>query len=424
IGYTLTNDQRQVLNEIYKDMSAHKRLNRLLLADVGSGKTLVALISCFMNYLSGYQSALMAPTSILAQQHYESAKELFKSQDLNIVLLTGSTNTIERHHYLNDLKNGRIDLIIGTHALIQDDLIFKKLGLVILDEQQRFGVNQRQALLNKGLQVDVLMLSATPIPRTLAQVYFNNVDVSYMKDNLTFKLPIKSYYFNSSSIKPYYSELIKHLENKMQVYIVTPLVVDNETSTMQNVTKIYNSIKDHFSEQYQVGIIHGQLSNDEKEKVMNEFNQAQIDILVATSLIEVGISVNNANCIIIYDAHNFGLSQLHQLRGRVGRSSTQGYCVFLSNSSNEESINKLEFITKTNDGFEIAFYDLKMRGPGDVLGLRQSGLPSFNMANLFQDEKIYQIALQEALNFIKQPSFKQWYQLNSNYLNIKEGRNI
>ena len=418
LHYTLTSDQRNALNDIYKDFISPITMNRLLLADVGSGKTLVAFIAAYMIYMSGYQSAFMAPTTILAMQHYQSALETFKDIEINIALLTSNTNPQERENILSDLKKGKIDLIIGTHALYQDDIIFKKLGFVIYDEQQRFGVKQRHQLKAKGDNVEQLMLSATPIPRTLAQVAYATIQVSYMKEPLPFKKPIKSYYFKSKSIKPFYDQMVSLLKKKQQIYIVTPLIEESETIDTKNVIDVYESIKKHFKDEYNIGLIHGRLDNDEKQDAMDKFATHEYDILVATSLIEVGISIDNATCIIIYDAHRFGLSQLHQLRGRVGRGKLQGYCVFLSNSSDPDTIKKMEFMASCNDGFAIAEYDLELRGPGDILGIKQSGLPSFNLANPFKDEKIYNIAYEDAFTFFKNDEeFKKWYQNNQDTIN-------
>ncbi|MDF9866883.1 ATP-dependent DNA helicase RecG [Bacilli bacterium PM5-3] len=419
LKYTLTNDQRNVLNEIFVDFKSNQAMNRLLLADVGSGKTLVAFIAAYMIYMSGYQSAFMAPTTILAMQHYQSALEIFENVEINVVLLTSNTNPHEREQILADLKKGKIDLIIGTHALYQDDVEFKNLGFVIYDEQQRFGVKQRQQLKEKGKNVEQLMLSATPIPRTLAQVAYASLQVSYMKEPLPFKKPIKSYYFKSKSIKPFYDEMISLLEQHQQIYIVTPLIEESETQDTKNAIDVYESIKKHFKDKYTVDLIHGKLDNDEKQEAMDRFLLNETNILVATSLIEVGISVDNATCIVIYDAHRFGLSQLHQLRGRVGRGSLQGYCVFLSTSSEEDTIKKMEFIASTNDGFAIAEFDLETRGPGDILGVKQSGLPSFNIANPFKDEKIYNIAYQDALNLYQnKEELKKWYLKNKNTIEL------
>ncbi|MEG0364219.1 MAG: ATP-dependent DNA helicase RecG [Erysipelotrichales bacterium] len=409
LSYTLTQDQKNVLNEIYVDFKSPFNMNRLLLADVGSGKTLVALIAVYMIYMAGYQSALMAPTTILAMQHYESAMELFSDVEINIAILTSNTNPIERENILEDLRKGKIDLLIGTHAIYQEDVIYKNLGFVVYDEQQRFGVKQRDQLRDKGNNIEQLMLSATPIPRTLAQVAYAAIQISYMKETLPFKKEIKSYFFKSNSIKPFYDKMIELLEKKQQIYIVTPLVEESETINTKNVIDVYENIKEHFSNKYSVGLIHGKLDNDTKQNTMIEFANHEYDILVATSLIEVGISVSNANCIIIYDAHRFGLSQLHQLRGRVGRGSEQGYCVFLSTSKEPETIEKMEYITSHNDGFAIAEYDMLMRGPGDLLGVKQSGIPSFNIADLIKDEKIYHLAYDDAKAlFDDKEAYQKW----------------
>ena len=411
LKYDLTNDQKNTLNDIYKDFKSPYAMKRLLLADVGSGKTLVAFVAAYMVYMAGYQTAFMAPTTILAMQHYQSALETFKDVEMNIALLTSNTNNQEREQILLDLKKGKIDLIIGTHALYQDDVAFKKLGFVVYDEQQRFGVKQRQQLKEKGEHVEQLMLSATPIPRTLAQVAYSSIQVSYMKEPLPFKKPIKSYYFKSKSIKPFYQEMVNLLQQKQQIYIVTPLIEESESIDTKNVIDVYENIKEHFKDEYQVGLLHGRLDNDTKQETMDKFMLNEYNILVATSLIEVGISIDNATCIIIYDAHRFGLSQLHQLRGRVGRGSLQGHCVFLCSSNEPDTIKKMEFMASCSDGFEIAEFDLNLRGPGDILGIKQSGLPSFNLANPFKDEKIYKIAYQDALDlYNNSDEFKKWYQ--------------
>ncbi|WP_423362815.1 ATP-dependent DNA helicase RecG [Mycoplasma sp. P36-A1] len=409
LKYTLSDDQKKVLNEIYLDLINSQPMNRLLLADVGSGKTLVALISCYMVFMSGFQSAFLAPTTILATQHYHEALDIFKDIELNIALLTGSTSNAERTVILEDLNKGKIDLLIGTHAIYQKTVIYKNLGLIIFDEQQRFGVAQRQSLKNKGKTVDSLMLSATPIPRTLAQSVYSQLSISTMEKPLPFKKPIISYYYKSKSLKPFMNEMIALLEKKQQVYIITPLVEESSEVDTKNVIDVYKNISMYFKDKYKVGILHGKMKNEQKDETMINFAHHEYDILVATSLIEVGISVANANCIIIYDAHRFGLSQLHQLRGRVGRGKEQGYCVFLSESDEKQAIDKLNFITNNNNGFEIAKYDLETRGPGDMLGVKQSGLPTFNLANIVTHEKIFKHALKDANDFSNSvEEFQMW----------------
>lgn len=419
ISFKLSDDQRKVLNEIYLDFISNKKMNRLLLADVGAGKTLVALISAYLMILAGYQVAFIAPTTILAKQHYDNAVNLFSKVNISIAILT--SNSINKNEIINKIKDNKIDLIIGTHSLYQDDVVYNNLKYVIFDEQQRFGVHQRIKLRNKGIDVEQLMLSATPIPRTLAQVCFSSIDISIMKNSLSFKKPILSYYFQSKTIKPFYQKMIALLEEKQQVYIITPLVEESMIIDTNNAINIYNNLKKFFKDKYKIALVHGKLKNYEKETIMNDFANYSYDILVATSIIEVGISVDNANCIIIYDAHRFGLSQLHQLRGRVGRSNKQGYCVFLSNVKDENTVKKLQFITNNNDGFKISEYDLKTRGPGDILGTRQSGLPLFNLANPVNDYNIYKKAYNDALEFYeKKDCFIKWLNKNKHILQEKD----
>ncbi|MDR1782480.1 MAG: ATP-dependent DNA helicase RecG [Bacilli bacterium] len=420
IKYDLTNDQKKVVNEIYLDLISDKLMNRILIADVGSGKTLIGLLTAYMVINNNYQVAFMAPTTILAAQHYQSALELFEDTNINVALLTRNISLNDKLNLLNDLKNNKINLLIGTHALYQDDVVFNNLGLVIFDEQQKFGVNQRLKLLEKGSEIESLMLSATPIPRTLAQIIFANIDVSYMHQLLPFKKPIITYYFKSNSIKPYYYEMIKLLNMNQQIYIVAPLVEESENLDIKNVIKLHQNITKYFNNKYQVGLLHGKLSSSDKEQVMNDFNDHKYDILVATSLLEVGISVDNATCIIIYDAERFGLSQLHQLRGRVGRKDLQGYCVLLSNSEDENVIDKLKFLKDNNDGFKIAEYDLLKRGSGDILGTRQTGLPNFKIANLSKNKKILEYAFKDAQEFIENKDFDSWYQNNKDLFNKED----
>ena len=418
IAYQLTNDQKRVVNEIYQDLSSTHLMNRILIADVGSGKTLVALLAAFMSIKAGYQVAFMAPTTILAAQHYQSALALFANTTINIGYLTGNIAVNERMGLLEKLKHNEIDLLIGTHALYQDDVVFKHLGLVVFDEQQKFGVTQRLKLLRKSKYCESLMLSATPIPRTLAQIMFADISVSYMHQLLPFKKPVITYYFKSKTIKPYYPEMIKLLEAKQQIYIVAPLIEESEKHDLINVINLHKNIAQTFKGKYSVGLLHGKLSTTDKEQIMNDFNNHDYDILVATSLLEVGISVDNATCIIIYDAERFGLSQLHQLRGRVGRKDLQGYCVLLSNSADETVIDKLNFVKNNNDGFKIAEYDLMLRGSGDILGTRQTGLPNFKIANLSRHKKILEQAFKDAQEFMTSANFKAWLDLNKNILDI------
>jgi len=421
LQYELTDQQKKVLNEIYLDLKGESPMNRLLLADVGSGKTLVALVSAYMVFMSGYQSAFIAPTTILATQHYYEAVKVFKEVELRVELLTGATHPKEREVILEDLRKGKIDLLIGTHAIFQKDVTYKNLGFIIIDEQQRFGVKQRKTLKEKGQYVDSLMLSATPIPRTLAQSLYSSLSISTIDKPLPFKKPIQSLYLQSKSLKPYLPQMIELLEKGQQVYIVTPLVEEGEDNENANAVAIYENMKAYFKDKYQVGLLYGGMKPVEKDQVMLDFVEGKYNILVSTSVIEVGVSVANANCMIIYDAERFGLSQLHQLRGRVGRGQEQGYCVFLSQSQEQSAIEKLNYIASTNNGFDIAQYDLETRGPGDLLGTSQSGLPTFSIGDMFKDKKIFDIAQQDANNFVfNNNHFETWYNKHKHYLDNLE----
>ena len=420
LHYELTDQQKKVLNEIYLDLKSEHPMNRILLADVGSGKTLVALVSVYMVFMSGYQSAFIAPTTILATQHYYEALKVFKDCELRVELLTSATHPKEREAILEDLRKGKIDLLIGTHSIFQEDVSYKNLGFIIIDEQQRFGVKQRKLLKEKGEYVDSLMLSATPIPRTLAQSLYSSLDISTIDKPLPFKKPIQSTYLQSKSLKPYLPQMIELLEKNQQVYIVTPLVEDNENENASAID-IYQNMSNYFKDKYKVGLLYGGMKPHDKDQVMIDFAQGNYDILVSTSVIEVGVSVPNANCMIIYDAERFGLSQLHQLRGRVGRGQEQGYCLFLSNSDDPNAIEKLNYIASTNNGFEIAQYDLESRGPGDLLGTSQSGLPSFHLGDMFKHKKIFEIAQADANNFVfNNNHFETWYNKHKHYLDNLE----
>lgn len=401
LPFKLTEDQMQCCEDIMEDLQGECLMNRLVQGDVGSGKTLVAVVGMYANYLAGYQSALMAPTEILAKQHYRNLKKYFKDYDVNVELLIGSMTPKEKEDVQTRLREGQIDMIVGTHALIQKGVEFKDLGLVIADEQHRFGVKQREELKNKGSRVDVLVMSATPIPRTLAITLFGDMDVSTIKTMPSGRKIIKTEFHKGKSMKPILPFLKDYLASGQQCYVVCPLVDESEELAARDAMSIYEAMKKYFNGKYEVGLLHGRMKDDQKEEVMNEFMKNNIQILVSTTVIEVGVDVANANMMVIYNADRFGLSQLHQLRGRVGRGNQQGYCFLLSESDKETTIERIRFLETSHDGFEISEFDLKLRGPGEVLGEKQSGLPTFTIANLYEDFNILEAARKDALEIIQ-----------------------
>lgn len=397
LPFELTSDQIKAVKDIYNDLTLPKRMNRLIQGDVGSGKTIVSIIACYINYLGGYQSALMAPTEILATQHFNNITNLFKNIDINIKLLTGSMSKKEKTEVYRELENGKIDLIIGTHTLIQDDIKYKNLGLVITDEQHRFGVNQRSNLKNKGTMPDVLYMSATPIPRTYALTIYGDMDISNIKTRPKGRKEIITYVKSSSNndIKDVLYMMKNELELGHQIYVIAPLIEESDNSNLENVNKLSDKIKTAFKK-YNVGILHGKMKPSEKDEIMNRFLENEINILISTTVIEVGVDVENATMMVIFDAHQFGLSTIHQLRGRVGRNELQSYCVLISDKSRE----RLNILEKTSDGFEISEQDFKLRGQGDLFGVKQSGDMDFKIANLKEDFKILLQAKEDSNNFL------------------------
>ena len=418
LPFTLTDAQKKVLEDIKQDLRSGSRMNRLLQGDVGSGKTVVAAISLLMVMLSGYQTALMVPTEILGQQHYKSLLELFKPYPaFKIEFLSSSVKGKRRREILEQLASGEIHLIIGTHAIIQQDVIFKQLGLVITDEQHRFGVNQRKMLREKGDFVDVLMMTATPIPRTLAISAFGDMDVSIINQLPQGRKPVETFLIDSSKLDRalgFIQETI--LDQGQQAYVITPLIEESEAMDVQNAVEVYHLWQHHFEGKAKVGLMHGRLSQAEKDAVMEDFVANRSQILISTTVIEVGVNVPNANLMLIYDAHRFGLSQLHQLRGRVGRGSQQAYCLLMSDIKNEQSLERLKIMTGTTDGFEIAEADLKLRGPGDFFGEKQSGVPVFKMADLVEDYKILEVAMQDAYHLVSSDEFHH----NNEFLGLRD----
>mgnify|MGYP004540101433 FL=1 len=396
LPFELTLDQDKAVNDIINDLSIKKRMNRLLQGDVGSGKTIIALIAVYANYLSKYQSALMAPTEILAVQHYEEAKKIFSKYKLNIALLTSSTSNKDRKTIYEELENGKIDLIIGTQALIQENVKYKKLGLVITDEQHRFGVNQRDTFKSKGISPDVLSMSATPIPRTYALTIYGDTDVSSIKSKPKGRKEIITVFKKEKDITDVLEMMKKELELNHQIYVVAPMIDTESDSEKESVYDLEEKMNKAFGKISKIGIIHGKLDPKDKDKVMKDFEKNKINILISTTVIEVGVNVPNASMIVIFNANMFGLSTLHQLRGRVGRGDTQSYCVLVAKESEE----RLRFLENTSDGFEISEYDFQTRGEGDLFGTRQSGELGLKMANIKRDFKMLLKAKEDADEFI------------------------
>ena len=396
LPFELTLDQDKAVNDIINYLSIKKRMNRLLQGDVGSGKTVIALIAVYANYLSKYQSALMAPTEILAVQHYEEAKKIFSKYKLNIALLTSSTSNKDKKTIYEELENGKIDLIIGTQALIQENVKYKKLGLVITDEQHRFGVNQRDTFKSKGISPDVLSMSATPIPRTYALTIYGDTDVSSIKSKPKGRKEIITVFKKEKDITDVLEMMKKELELNHQIYVVAPMIDTESDSEKESVYDLEEKMNKAFGKISKIGIIHGKLDPKDKDKVMKNFEKNKINILISTTVIEVGVNVPNASMIVIFNANMFGLSTLHQLRGRVGRGDTQSYCVLVAKESEE----RLRFLENTSDGFEISEYDFQTRGEGDLFGTRQSGELGLKMANIKRDFKMLLKAKEDADEFI------------------------
>lgn len=391
LPFELTNAQKRVVNEIVADMKRPRHMNRLLQGDVGSGKTIVAVLAIFAAVTAGYQAALMVPTEILAEQHYQKIAQLLAPMQVSVGLLTGSLAGTARAKTLHDIATGRLNVIIGTHALIQDAVKFAKLGLAVIDEQHRFGVNQRRELRRKGLSPDVLMMTATPIPRTLAITTYGEMDVSTIDELPAGRHPIETAWLKSNQTGPVYARLRAELAAGAQAYVVTPLIAESEAIDLRNAEDLYERMTKALP-QYHVALLHGQLKNQDKNAIMTAFSHNEIQVLVATTVVEVGMDVPNANLMIIFDADRFGLSQLHQLRGRVGRGGRQAFCYLIADPKNQVAISRMEAMVKTTNGFVLAEKDLQLRGPGDVFGDEQSGLPHFNIADPVGDSAMLEVA--------------------------------
>ena len=400
LPFELTEDQLKTTYDIVEDLSSEKQMNRIIQGDVGSGKTIVSFLAIYYNFLSGYQSALMAPTEILAIQHYNNLKELNFAKNLRIELLVGKLKKKEKEDIYKAIENKEVDVVIGTHAIIQEGLKYHNLGLVITDEQHRFGVNQRANLRNKGNYPDVLYMSATPIPRTYALTIYGDMDISSIKKMPKGRKPVETIIKSEAEIKDVLEMMYKELVNNHQIYVISPLIEESDNSDLNDVEKIENNMKKAFGSKFNVGVMHGKMKSAEKELIMQEFKQKKIDILVSTTVIEVGVDVENATMIVIFDADRFGLSTLHQLRGRVGRSSLESKCILISNTDKE----RLNIMTKTTDGFKISEEDFKLRGSGDLFGTKQSGDMSFKLANLKRDYNLLIDAKKDTEEFLKDKS--------------------
>ncbi len=397
LPFVLTNDQKRVINEILTDLSSAHPMNRLLQGDVGSGKTVVAAIAAVAALSAKIQVAVMAPTDLLAKQHYNTFSKYLENLEYDVLLLTGKIDNINRKKTLEKIKTTSPLLIIGTHALFSEQVEYKNLGFVITDEQHRFGVNQRKKLREKGDMPDILYLTATPIPRTLAISYFGDMDISTIREKPANRKKVETKIFTFDQLDFVQLLIEEQLRENRQIYVVTPLILESEVSSLANAHTVYQQLTQRFPN-YNIGIIHSKISIDNKEKIMNDFYSFKTHILVSTTVVEVGVDNSNATMMVVYNAERFGLSQLHQLRGRVGRGDKQSYCLLLC--SNEESSERLKALEKTDDGFILSKEDLKQRGPGEFFGIKQSGNIKFQYADLLQDIKILEIARQDALRIL------------------------
>lgn len=403
LPFSLTEDQQKSLHEILQDMKTPYQMNRLLQGDVGSGKTIVAVLAMYYNSLCGYQSAFMAPTEILAQQHYESLLKLFESTKLHIELLTGTMKKSKRKQILKELEDGNIDILVGTHALISEDVTYSNLGLVITDEQHRFGVEQRTRLTKKGTLPDMLSMSATPIPRTYALTVYGDMDLSNIETMPSGRKAVKTLIRREEEIKDVLTRMYEELKQGHQIYVIAPLICDLEDSDKNDVETVYQNMEKAFGKKYQIGRLHGQMKAEEKEEVMNAFKNNESQILISTTVIEVGVDVKNATMIVIFNAEQFGLATLHQLRGRVGRNDLDCSCILISNEEKE----RLQILVQSNNGFEISEEDFKMRGGGDLFGNKQSGDMVFKIADLKRDFKTLQLAKLDSEAFLKSKAFQK-----------------
>ena len=417
LPYSLTDDQNKVLKEILDDLKSKRRMNRLLQGDVGSGKTVISVIALYAAVLSGFQGALMVPTEILATQHYNSITKMLEGTNVNIKLLIGSLSKKEKDLLHKELKEGTIDIIIGTHALFQDEVDYKNLGLVITDEQHRFGVLQRANLKNKGFSPDVLYMSATPIPRTYALTIYGDMDISVIESLPKGRKEIKTYLKNTSEIKDVLKMMYNELKEKHQIYVIAPLIEESETLDLTTVNDLKDKMELAFGSHFNIGVVHGKMNAKDKEKIMDDFSKNKINILISTTVIEVGVDVPNTTMIVIFDANRFGLSTLHQLRGRVGRSNLESSCILISDTDTK----RLKVMTKTNDGFRISEEDFKIRGHGDLFGTKQSGDMTFKIADVKNDYNILLKAKEDAKKYLEEKEIKDKEKIEKIISKINEG---
>ncbi|MGN1322819.1 MAG: ATP-dependent DNA helicase RecG [Bacilli bacterium] len=412
LPFTLTNDQVNAIEEIKNDFNNPKRMNRLILGDVGSGKTIVAFIALYMNYITGYQGVMMAPTEILAKQHYENMINLFKNFDLKMELLTSSTLKKTRSDIIKRLASGDVDVLIGTHSVLNDEIIFKNLGLVVTDEQHRFGVNQRNMLQKKGRLSDVLYLSATPIPRTLALTLFGDMDITEIKSKPSNRKPIETKLFKNKDIKDVLFMMLDEIKKGHQIYVVAPLIEDENETGMETVKELKNKIDTAFNHKIPIDILHGKLKNKDKEEIMNNFKLNKTKILISTTVIEVGVDVKNATMMVIFNAERFGLATLHQLRGRIGRNDLESKCILISDYDTP----RLKILEESNDGFYISEKDFELRGSGDLFGVKQSGDMDCKIANMKTDFKILQQCALDSKEFLENVDLNK-YPIQKNIIN-------
>ena len=415
IPFELTGAQKNCLNEILSDMNSTKVMNRLVQGDVGSGKTVIAALAMYVAVKNGYQAAMMAPTTILATQHYEDLSRIFNKLNISTDIITGKTTKKGKENIIEKLKNGEIDILFGTHAILEDNVEFNKLGLVITDEQHRFGVKQRMKLTGKAENIDTLVMTATPIPRTLALTLYSDLDVSIIDELPKGRKPIKTnaVFVNDQMEDRINTFICSHLDSGRQAYIVCPLIEESQDSDLTAATELYERYKTDVFSKYNVGFLHGKMKNKEKDEIMNDFKNKKIDVLISTTVIEVGVNVPNATIMVIEDADRFGLAALHQLRGRVGRGEYESFCILKTRSKSKTSMSRLKIMESSNNGFVIAEKDLELRGPGDFFGIRQHGLPEFKLANLLKDMKLLKVAIDAAKETLeKDPKLEKQENLN------------